>query len=165
MSLWKDILFGRPDGLRSTVRKPVAALLGLSPGDDSPTPTSVEPPIEAGEKALNLGIEPPKDVTPPDGYEVVLHRDALQPGQVIEVIIAGKAIAVANIDGEYHACSNACPHAEGPLGEGQLEGTILTCPYHGWQFDITDGSCVTSPDDPVPVFPVQIVEDAVCVAI
>jgi nitrite reductase (NADH) small subunit len=163
MSLWKDLLLGRPDGLRSTVRKPLASMLGLSPQAEAPPP--MDEPIEAGEKALNLGIEPPKDVTPPDGYEVVLHRDALQPGQVVEVIIAGKAIAVANIDGEYHACSNVCPHAEGPLGEGQLEGTVLTCPYHGWQFDITDGSCVTSPEDAVPVYPVQIVKDAVCVAI
>ena len=164
MSLWKDILFGRPDGLRSMVRRPVAGLLGLSPGDDE-AEAPIEAPIEAGEKALNLGIEAPKGVTPPDGYEVVLHQDALKPGQVIEVIIAGKAIAVANIAGEYHACSSACSNAEGPLGEGELEGTILTCPYCGWQFDITDGSCVTSPDDPVRVYPVEIVKDAVCVAI
>ncbi len=163
MSLWKDLLFGRPDGLRSTVRKPLAQLLGLA--GEEPAPAPIDPPIQAGEKALNLGIEPPKDVTPPDGYEVVLHKDALQPGQAIEVIIAGKAIAVSNVDGTFHACSNTCPHAEGPLGEGQLEGSTLTCPYHGWQFDVTTGACLTSPDDPVQVFPVKIVEDAVCVAI
>ncbi len=163
MSLWKDILFGRTDGFRSTLRKPIAKLLGVSPEPAPPAP--VRPPVEAGEKALNLGIEPPKDITPPDGYEVVLHKDALKPGQVIEVIIGGRAIAVANVDGEFHACSNTCPHAEGPLGEGELDGNILTCPYHGWQFDVTSGACVTSPDDPVPTYPVEVVDDAVCVAI
>jgi len=163
MSLWKDILYGRTDGFRSTVRKPLAKLLGLSP-EAAPEPQPFEP-IQAGEKALNLGIEPPKDVTPPDGYEVVLHKDALKPGQIIEVIIGGRAIAVANVDGEFHACSNTCPHAEGPLGEGQLDGTTLTCPYHGWQFDVITGACLTSPDDPVPIHAVEVVDDAVCVAI
>ncbi|MCB9758925.1 MAG: Rieske 2Fe-2S domain-containing protein [Alphaproteobacteria bacterium] len=119
----------------------------------------------AAEKALNLGVEPPKDVTPPDGYEVVLHKNALEPGEVIEVIIAGKAIAVANVGGAWHACSNACPHAEGPLGEGRLEGHVLTCPYHGWQFDLRDGTCLTSPGDTIATYPVEVVGDAVCVAV
>lgn len=163
MPVWKDILFGRPDGVRSKLK---AMILG---GSSAPKPSSAKaepaPRGEAAERALNLGIEPPKDVTPPDGFEVVLHRDALKAGQVIEVIIAGNAIAVGNVDGTFYACSNSCPHAEGPLGEGSLQGSTLTCPYHGWQFDLRDGSCLTSPDDPVHTYPVQVVGDAVCVAV
>jgi len=122
MSLWKDIVFGRENGFRSKLR----SMLGG--GGSSPPPSASDKPIESAEKALNLGVEAPKDVTPPDGFEVVLHKDALKPGQVIEIIVAGKAIAVSNVDGEYFACTNACPHMDGPLGEGQLAGHILTCP-------------------------------------
>ena len=91
-----------------------------------------EPVVNIGVTAGGANaVEPPKDVTPPDGFEVVLHKDALSPGEVTEVIIGGTAIAIANVDGEFHALSNACPHAGGPLGEGQLEGSLLRCPYHG----------------------------------
>ena len=105
----------------------------------------------------------PKDVTPPDGYEVVLHREALDPGKIIEIIIGGTAIAVANVGGTYYAIANACAHADGPLGEGSLDGTVVTCPYHGWQFDVRDGGCKTHANAQVRTYPVQIVGDAVCV--
>lgn len=168
MGLLRTLLLGREDGFRSRARRRLFgeqdnALVAQEPYKHSAVGGAGRP--EAAEKALNLGVEPPKDVTPPDGFEVVLHKDALQPGDVIEVIIAGKAIAVANVEGEYHACSNSCPHAEGPLGEGSLEGHVLTCPYHGWKFDLRDGSCLTSPDDKIGLYKVEIVEDAVCVAV
>ena len=164
MSLWKDLLFGREDGLRAPVRKAIAGLLGLSASKPA-SEARPSAPVEAAEKALNLGIEAPKDVTPPDGFEVVLHKDALERGQAIEIIVAGKAIALCHAEDGWFATSNSCPHAEGPLGEGRLDGHTLTCPYHGWKFDIRDGSCQTSPDDKVPTFEVQVVGDAVCVAV
>ena len=158
MSLWKDIVFGRENGLRSKLR---SMLGGGSKAAPKPPPSG---PIESAEKALNLGVEAPKDVTPPDGFEVVLHKDALKPGQVIEIIVAGKAIAVSNVDGEYYACTNTCPHMEGPLGEGKLNGHILTCPYHGWQFDVRSGQCQTV-DETIATFEVEIVDNAVCVEV
>ncbi|MBT4865448.1 MAG: Rieske 2Fe-2S domain-containing protein, partial [Planctomycetaceae bacterium] len=45
-----------------------------------------------------------------------------------------------NVDGEFHALDGVCPHAGGPLGEGGLSGNIVTCPWHGWQFDVTTGT-------------------------
>lgn len=168
MSLLKDIVFGRPDGIRSKLR---GALLGGgssrggSSGGYTPAADRSDARPEAAEKALSLGVEAPKDVTPPDGYEVVLHKDALKPGQVTEIIVAGKAIALANVDGIFHALSNTCPHAEGPLGEGSLSGSTLTCPYHGWQFDVGTGSCLTMGEHTVETYRVAIVEDAVCVAV
>jgi nitrite reductase (NADH) small subunit len=164
MSLWKDLVFGREDGLRASLRKGVGGMLGLGKARPS-APPAPSAPLQAAEKALNLGIEAPKDVTPPDGYEVVLHKDALEPGQPIEIIVAGKAIALCQVDGAWYATSNTCPHAEGPLGEGSLDGHILTCPYHGWKFDIRDGGCLTSPDDKVATYDVKVVGDAVCVAV
>ena len=161
MSLWKDLIFGRENGIRQTLLRTVTG----RPAPESAPSDDYERPPPSGEKALNLGIEAPKDVTPPEGFEVVLHRDALQPGQVTEVIIAGKAIAIANLDGEYCAISNTCPHAEGPLGEGELDGIVLRCPYHGWEFDVRTGACLTSPDNPVAHYKVEIVKDAVCVEV
>lgn len=171
MSLLRDLMIGRENGLRARLRR-LLGQGGASAGAKAsgaagagPSPAASDRRPVAAERALNLGVEAPKDVTPPDGYEVVLHKDGLKSGQVIEVIIAGKAIAVANVNGQYFALSNACPHAEGPLGEGALDGHTLTCPYHGWKFDIRDGGCLTSPGDKVRTYPVQIVRDAVCVAI
>lgn len=167
MSLLRTLLLGRENGVRARIRQKLFARQDAPPAPGPASARGAAPPSRpvAAEKALNLGVEAPKDVTPPDGYEVVLHREALKPGEVIEVIIAGRAIAVANVGGSYFACTNTCPHAEGPLGEGTLEGHVLTCPYHGWQFDLRDGGCLTSPNDRIRTYKVQVVQDAVCVEV
>jgi len=64
-------------------------------------------------------------------------------GKTLEV--DGKAIAVFNCDGTFYAIDNTCKHEGGPLGEGELAGTVVTCPWHGWTYDVTTG---ISPDDP-----------------
>jgi nitrite reductase/ring-hydroxylating ferredoxin subunit len=45
-------------------------------------------------------------------------------------------IALFNVEGAYHAISDTCPHAGGPLSEGWVDGTEVTCPWHGWTFDV-----------------------------
>ena len=52
-------------------------------------------------------------------------------------------VAVANVAGEFHVIDGLCPHQGGPLGTGTLCGTVLTCPWHGWQFDVTTGKPVS----------------------
>lgn len=155
MSLLQSLIRGRPDGLRARL------LRRFRPAEAAPAAPSRAP--EAAEKALGLRKEAPKDVTPPDGYEVVLHKDALDDGQIIEVIIGGTAIAVARVGGVHHAVANTCPHAGGPLGDGRLDGCVVSCPYHGWKFDVTTGACATQPSVSVRTYRVQIVGDAVCV--
>ena len=169
MHIFQTLLRGRPNGLRSRI---FGKMSGAAPASSTGATGAArrEPParapdvhVEAAEKSMALHKEPPRDVTPPEGYEVVLHKDALEKGKIIEIIIGGTAIAIANVDGTYYATSNTCAHAEGPLGEGTLEGCIVTCPYHGWQFDVTDGSCKTNPYSKVQTYPVQVVDSAVCV--
>ena len=58
-------------------------------------------------------------------------------GKVIEV--GGKEVALFNEDGQFYALDNTCPHQGGPLGDGYLEGGIVTCPWHGWQYDVKSG--------------------------
>jgi nitrite reductase (NADH) small subunit len=61
------------------------------------------------------------------------------PGQCLETVAGDRIVALYNVGGEFHALDGVCPHQGGPLGKGRLEGCIVTCPWHGWQFDVQTG--------------------------
>ena len=61
------------------------------------------------------------------------------PGASIERVADNRMVAIANVAGTFHAIDGLCPHQGGPLGTGSLCGTTLTCPWHGWQFDVVSG--------------------------
>jgi len=63
----------------------------------------------------------------------------IAPGEVREARLGGESIAVANVDGHFYAISNTCLHRGGPLAQGVLDGKVLSCPWHGWSFDVTNG--------------------------
>jgi nitrite reductase (NADH) small subunit/3-phenylpropionate/trans-cinnamate dioxygenase ferredoxin subunit len=65
------------------------------------------------------------------------------PGAGKLVAVDGKEIALFNVDGTFYALDNECPHRGGPLGEGDLEGCIVTCPWHAWQYDVRTGESIT----------------------
>ena len=65
------------------------------------------------------------------------------PGTAKLVAVDGKEIALFNVDGTFYALDNECPHRGGPLGEGDLEGCIVTCPWHAWQYDVRSGESIT----------------------
>ena len=65
------------------------------------------------------------------------------PGPAQLVAVDGKEIALFNVDGTFYALDNECPHRGGPLGEGDLEGCIVTCPWHAWQYDVRTGESIT----------------------
>ena len=67
---------------------------------------------------------------------------ALENGSMKAVSVADREILIAKVSGKYYAADNNCPHLGGRLSEGQLNGTIVTCPRHGSQFDLVDGSVV-----------------------
>jgi len=60
-------------------------------------------------------------------------------GQGKVVSVKGQDVAVFNVDGRIFALNNTCPHRGGPLGEGELDGPVVTCPWHGWRFDVETG--------------------------
>ncbi len=68
----------------------------------------------------------------------------LAPGQGKRIKVQGRTIALFNLGGSYHAIDDTCSHRGGPLSEGQVEGNIVTCPWHGAKFDVSTGS-VTGP--------------------
>ena len=75
-------------------------------------------------------------------------------GRVFEV--AGQTLAVFNADGRFYAIDNSCTHRGGPLGEGELDGTTVTCPWHGWRWDVTTGANVNNPAVKMACFPVSV---------
>jgi len=78
------------------------------------------------------------------------------PGASIERVAGERMVALANVDGSLHALEGLCPHQGGPLGTGRLCGTILTCPWHGWQFDVVTGRHQISPTVRQPVHEVRV---------
>ena len=73
--------------------------------------------------------------------------DDLPPGACISVELPdGDELAVYNVNGEYYATENFCPHQGAPLSEGALCGHVIECGLHGWQFDVRSGECLTMTD-------------------
>lgn len=86
---------------------------------------------------------------------------SLPPGERTIVEIGGISIGIFNVEGEFYALHNRCPHQQAPLCEGELtgvttaaavgeydwekDGEILTCPWHGWEFDVTTGRSFFNP--------------------
>ena len=64
----------------------------------------------------------------------------IAPGTAKTVAVEGGEVAVFNVDGTFYAVDNYCPHQGGVLAEGWLEGTTITCPWHAWCFNLTDGT-------------------------
>ena len=72
-------------------------------------------------------------------FEKVASVSDVPPGEGRQFDVQGRAVAVFNIAGAFHAIGGICPHMGGPLAKGYLEGTVVSCPWHGWPFDLTDG--------------------------
>ena len=77
----------------------------------------------------------------------------------------GTAIALFRVEGRCYAIANACPHRGGPLAEGDLEGHIVHCPWHGWTWDVRTGTNARQPASRVACFPVTIEDGSVFVDI
>ncbi len=81
---------------------------------------------------------------------------SIAPGSGKAVQAGGKLIAVFNVEGKYYAIDHTCKHRGGPLGEGELEGNVVTCPWHGWQYDVTTGAACMNPAVKLACYPVQV---------
>jgi nitrite reductase/ring-hydroxylating ferredoxin subunit len=94
---------------------------------------------------------------------LLAHVDECPPGTCLEVVAAGRVIALYNVDGQFFALDGVCPHQGGPLGKGTLSGHIVTCPWHGWQFDVRSGENCITPAVCQARIPVQVEGDQVLV--
>jgi nitrite reductase/ring-hydroxylating ferredoxin subunit len=84
-------------------------------------------------------------------------------GRAVEA--AGRTLAVFNVDGTYYAIDNTCPHRGGPLGEGDLGGRTVRCPWHAWTWDVTTGANINNPAVTIACFPVTVEGDTILVEV
>lgn len=101
------------------------------------------------------------------GRAVVVGKVAdIHPGEMRAVTVDGTAIAVANVGGRFYAFDDTCTHEACSLADGFLEGTVVTCPCHGAEFDVTDGHVVAPPAPaPVSCYPVRVEGDRIVVEV
>jgi 3-phenylpropionate/trans-cinnamate dioxygenase ferredoxin subunit len=96
----------------------------------------------------------------------VATRDELPPGGRKLIEVDGRAIALFNIGGVFHAIDDLCTHDGGPLAEGELAGCEIECPRHGARFDVRTGRALCLPAiEPVQVHPVELRGDDLYVTI
>ncbi|HWA99594.1 MAG TPA: Rieske 2Fe-2S domain-containing protein [Pirellulales bacterium] len=89
--------------------------------------------------------------------------DDCPAGQAVELVADDVLIALFNVDGTYHALDGVCPHQGGPLGKGCLAGAIVTCPWHGWQFDVRSGQHQLNRNLRQPMYAVRVDEGGIWV--
>jgi len=83
----------------------------------------------------------------------------------MEAEAGGVGICLANVNGELSALENLCPHREGPLGQGWIEGETVVCPWHSWTFHVKTGLSEFPGDESVDVFPLKVEGEDVLVEI
>ncbi len=93
----------------------------------------------------------------------LIAADRVSNGQSAEVVADGRIFAVYNVDGQFHVLDGICPHAGGPLGKGMLRGNTVTCPWHGWQFDVTTGKHCLNDRICQQSYDVQVLDGMVCI--
>lgn len=100
-----------------------------------------------------------------DEYRTVAKVEDVPPGSGAVVDARGRALALFNVEGAFYALDNTCLHRGGPVGDGDLDGTVVTCPWHGWQYDVTTGRNVFDREIGLQAYPVRVVAGEVQVAL
>jgi nitrite reductase/ring-hydroxylating ferredoxin subunit len=98
-------------------------------------------------------------------YLPVAEAAEVPEGGVKVVTVAGTPIALLNVGGEIFALEHSCPHQGGPIGEGEICGTTITCPWHEWKFDIRTGANDRDPTILAKTYAVRVVEGVVLVEV
>jgi len=86
----------------------------------------------------------------------VASTSELKPGTAKTVTVNGVDIALYNVAGKIYATDNTCLHQGGPLGEGLLDGEIITCPWHMWEYNVCTGEKVGNSSIKLSTYPVEV---------
>ena len=95
----------------------------------------------------------------------VCRKDEVAPGRFRCVEVEGNKILLYNVSGALYATSATCAHLGGPLDEGLFEEGVVTCPWHGWQFDVRSGESIYDPGRSVAIYPVTVLGDDILVEV
>ncbi len=96
----------------------------------------------------------------PDSWHFACNLDQLT-GRACEVVIGPRIIAVFKTDDGIYATDGMCAHQGGPIAKGQVDGNCVTCPWHGWQYDVTDGKNILTGRQMLSVYDVEVRGDEV----
>lgn len=86
----------------------------------------------------------------------VAQLDQLPPGGRKLCTVANRRIALFHLDGAIYAIDNHYTHRDGPVGAGELKETVITCPWHGWRFNVTTGRCLEPSGAKLRRYPVHV---------
>ena len=89
-------------------------------------------------------------------------QDIPEGKSLLVILEDGKEIAIFNVKGQFYALENSCPHMQGPLHQGEFENCIVTCPWHGWQFDVRDGICINMFGEDVKKIHLTVQDGFIC---
>ena len=89
-------------------------------------------------------------------FKTIANKSEIPTGQGKIFEIDGNSIAIWNLSGNFYAFQSVCPHRGGPVGEGEMEGNVITCPWHGWSFDVTTGVSPINPAAKLTCYQVQV---------
>ena len=115
--------------------------------------------VEDGLELLGVIEEPEGPVDVP-----VAVNDTVPDNSSMHVKIGKRDIALFKANGEYFALSNLCRHAYGPLSQGYLDGYVVMCPWHGWRYDVRDGT-TDHPNAEVRTYPVSVRDGMVWISV
>jgi ferredoxin-thioredoxin reductase catalytic chain len=115
--------------------------------------------VEDGSALLGVIEEPTGPVEVP-----VARAESMRDGEARHVMVGKRDIALFRVDGEFFALSNICRHAFAPLSEGFMDGYTVMCPWHGWRYDVRDGT-TDHPNADVKVYPVVVRNGEVLVSV
>jgi nitrite reductase/ring-hydroxylating ferredoxin subunit len=168
---------GEPSSPRAGGPAPVAApQRAVSPAEaparpaappPAPPPPVASPPAPPRAPAATRGGRPtaPGAVTLPtepdaEGYRAIAPSDRVAQGRAGTFPLPAGApgvgiVAIFRHDGALYCIDNACTHEDGPVGEGEINGCRVMCPYHDWEFDFTTGACTNDPERPLATYAVR----------
>jgi len=86
----------------------------------------------------------------------VAKLEQFKEGEGLVVMAVTEEIALFRVAGRVCAVTDVCPHRGGPIGEGALDGKVVTCPWHGWEFDVTTGAMPVNPNIAITTYPVRV---------
>lgn len=94
----------------------------------------------------------------------VAAKSEIPVGTGKKVEVNGKEVAIFNCDGAFYAIDEICAHRGGPLSEGELSGLEVTCPWHGWRFNVANGTSPMTPTAKVNCYTLKIEGDGIYIS-
>lgn len=117
---------------------------------------------------------------------VVAEADEVDEGGRLVIELEGREVGIFKLDGELHAYTSWCAHQSGPICEGIIGGTVeatfdrntqtttrrwtreghlIRCPWHGWEYDLKSGECLSNPDVRLPKHDIRVENNQVIVSL